>query len=230
MESPHTFIFDGTPKAFLERLKKFGEYVARSSIPWLIITYADRLYRIDFYPHVKAAHRDGDPIMIAYRAWNQLTNPEYELEPVNTSEGLRLVNTPKDIPIQELGIIFELGFPTLDSKTPVVATLLNEVYQSHFDTLLNQFGAPIQTPQDELSEQAEGASKGPRENYQIATTAAHYGVTQKHLSQKPAADLMNTTDRTYRTYRDKGWLLSEQEFKRITGKTIAEYWKETSGR
>lgn len=69
----------------------------------------------------------------------------------------------------------------------------------------------------------------PREADQIKTTAAHFGWQQRGLTQTVAAQLMGTTDKTYRKYRDSKWLLSEDEFRRITGQTVADYWEVSGG-
>jgi hypothetical protein len=79
------------------------------------------------------------------------------------------------------------------------------------------------------SETDQQKNERAREDQKIKTTAAHYGITVKKVLQKNATQLMGTTDKTYRKYKKKGWLLADREFKRITGKTPAEYWEEGGG-
>ena len=70
----------------------------------------------------------------------------------------------------------------------------------------------------------------PNLNQQIATTATHYGVTVKKISpQESAAKPMGTTDKTYRKYLKKGWLLSEDEFQKVKKLSIADYWERKWG-
>lgn len=71
--------------------------------------------------------------------------------------------------------------------------------------------------------------RGPREENQVKATATHYGRTKRGLTQLAAAGLMNTTDRTYRDYLEAEWLLSDDEFRRITGLTVGEYWEKMGG-
>ena len=96
-----------------------------------------------------------------------------------------------------------------------------------------QMDAPTgSAPSDDAGKGTPGASEEPkpREQDQIKTTAAHFGIKTKRIGQEVAAQSMNTSDRTYRKYRDFGWLLSDDEFMRITGQTVAEYWTENGGR
>lgn len=69
----------------------------------------------------------------------------------------------------------------------------------------------------------------PRLEMQIKATATHYGIQTKGITQNRAADFMNTTDTTYRKYRDNDWLLTKEEFEQQTGVTIAQYWDEYCG-
>lgn len=72
-------------------------------------------------------------------------------------------------------------------------------------------------------------TQSPRENERIKATAAHYGIMVLDKKQKVATDAMNTTAKTYRKYRRSGWLLSESDFKRITGQSLAQYWEAHAG-
>ncbi len=66
----------------------------------------------------------------------------------------------------------------------------------------------------------------PTLEYQIKTTAAHYGIKQEGQLQNRAADLMGCSAKHYRTYRNNQWLLSDEKFKSATGKTLKAYWSE----
>ena len=70
----------------------------------------------------------------------------------------------------------------------------------------------------------------PRPDQQIRTTAAHYGHTVQGLGVKAVAVRVNTTHRTYRKYRDKNWILTEDEFRKSVGQTIKEDWESCNGR
>lgn len=149
--------------------------------------------------------------------------------------------------------------PKTDVLTPEIAYYLaksEEIRQNNLDNGINGLSLPDLELAWEwaqvryqrfLAEQAQGktlppesgpdvpgvAGQGaegeePKLEKQIATTAAHHGVGVGR-TQKQAAELMGTSDRTYRKYRDKQWFLSERDFHKQTGKSIADYWKERTG-
>ena len=75
----------------------------------------------------------------------------------------------------------------------------------------------------------DAAAESPRLEIQIKTTAVHYAHVTLGKKQDIAAQRLTTSGKSYRNYRDRGWLLTDEQFKRITEKTPAEYWKHVTG-
>lgn len=82
--------------------------------------------------------------------------------------------------------------------------------------------------------------KAPKENFEIArpetyagkelrTTLAHYLITELGYLQEEASRRVDVSRTTYRDHRDKGKLLSPEEFERRTGQTLAQAAKDTLG-
>lgn len=84
-----------------------------------------------------------------------------------------------------------------------------------------------QVENDRVKTDAKKTGK-PRRADQLKATVVHYAVTVALSDQDRAADLVGTTSRTYRKYRDNKWLLLESEYMKDTGKSPETAWKEFS--
>ena len=115
----------------------------------------------------------------------------------------------------------------MDDKTNFYSTLLDSMARSFIvvdGEEIDDEGNPLQ-PKDSSRPQIARQSGKPRAADQLKATVVHYAVTVTDADQDRAADLVGTTSRTYRKYRDSRWLLSEVEYKKATGKTPAMAWE-----
>lgn len=71
--------------------------------------------------------------------------------------------------------------------------------------------------------------RDPRLLNQVKTTVVHYAHNTLGITQEIAASRMDTTARTYRKYRNDEWLLSDDDFQKVTEKTPKQYWEKATG-
>ncbi len=89
--------------------------------------------------------------------------------------------------------------------------------------------AAIEPKEEEGEGEEEVRERGPRPMSQVRTTVVHYAYEKLRYNQDIAAERAGTTGKTYRKYHKNKWLLSDYEFKKETGKSVAQYWAEIAG-